>query len=128
MTAALFTLLLALQPPGGPPRPRYELGRVLPPPVREELKLTEDQAKKLAALEAEVKAALEKILTKEQLAALPGDGPRPGTPKAKAVATGSERIQWFAQWDAATAEAARTGKPILLVSAAPHCSGVSGIW
>ena len=27
---------------------------------------------------------------------------------------------------AATAE--RTGRPILFVSAAPHCAGVSGIW
>jgi hypothetical protein len=37
-------------------------------------------------------------------------------------------IQWFATWAAARAEAVRTGKPILLVSAAPHCAGVSGIW
>jgi hypothetical protein len=26
------------------------------------------------------------------------------------------------------AEAKRTGKPILFVSAAPHCAGVSGMW
>ena len=37
-------------------------------------------------------------------------------------------IQWFATWDSARAEATRTGRPILLVSAAPHCAGVSGIW
>ena len=37
-------------------------------------------------------------------------------------------IQWFATWDSGVDEAARTGKPILLVSAAPHCAGVSGIW
>ena len=37
-------------------------------------------------------------------------------------------IQWFATWESAKAEAARTGRPILLVSAAPHCAGVSGIW
>jgi hypothetical protein len=128
MTAPLFALLLALQPPGGPPRPRFELGRVLPPPVRDELKLTEEQAKKLAALEAEVKAALENILTKDQLASLPKNG-GPATPApASAEATLPAGIQWFAQWDAAKAEAVRTGKPILLVSAAPHCSGVSGIW
>jgi hypothetical protein len=37
-------------------------------------------------------------------------------------------IQWFATWDSALAEAKRTVRPILLVSAAPHCAGVSGIW
>ncbi len=37
-------------------------------------------------------------------------------------------VQWFATWESARAEAARTGRPILLVSAAPHCAGVSGIW
>jgi hypothetical protein len=37
-------------------------------------------------------------------------------------------IQWFATWEAGVVEASRTGKPILLVSAAPHCAGVSGIW
>jgi hypothetical protein len=37
-------------------------------------------------------------------------------------------IQWFTTWESAKAEAARTGRPILLVSAAPHCGGVSGIW
>lgn len=128
MTAALFTLVFALQPPGGPPRPRYELGRVLPPPVRDQLKLTDEQAKNLAALEAEVKVALEKILTKDQLATLPTIG-RPANPAPAGVeSTLPAGIQWFAQWDAAKAEAVRTGKPILLVSAAPHCSGVSGIW
>ena len=37
-------------------------------------------------------------------------------------------IQWFATWESGLDEATRTGKPILLVSAAPHCAGVSGIW
>jgi ABC-type sugar transport system substrate-binding protein len=37
-------------------------------------------------------------------------------------------IQWFTSWEAAKAEAAKTGRPILLVSAAPHCAGVSGLW
>jgi hypothetical protein len=37
-------------------------------------------------------------------------------------------IQWFATWESGLDEANRTGKPILLVSAAPHCAGVSGIW
>lgn len=40
----------------------------------------------------------------------------------------SAGIQWFATWQSGLQEARRTGKPILLVSGAPHCAGVSGIW
>src|SRR5262245_23310204 len=36
-------------------------------------------------------------------------------------------IQWFATWESGLREAQRSGRPILLVSAAPHCAGVSGI-
>lgn len=37
-------------------------------------------------------------------------------------------IQWLATWTSALQEAERRGRPILLVSAAPHCAGVSGMW
>src|SRR5947209_1965343 len=37
-------------------------------------------------------------------------------------------IQWFASWESGWREAQRSGRPILLVSAAPHCAGVSGVW
>lgn len=37
-------------------------------------------------------------------------------------------IQWIGTLDAGLAEARRTNRPILLVSAAPHCHEVSGIW
>ena len=37
-------------------------------------------------------------------------------------------IQWFATLERGLAEAKRSGKPILFVSAAPHCGGISGIW
>ena len=37
-------------------------------------------------------------------------------------------IAWFGKWDDALAEAQRTGKPILLMSAAPQCTGVPGMW
>jgi hypothetical protein len=40
----------------------------------------------------------------------------------------SAGIQWFATWESGLREAQRTGRPILLVAAAPHCAGVSGIW
>lgn len=131
--------------------PRFELGRVLPPFARDELNLTEDQQKQLADLEKEVKAKLEKILTAEQKkqleqmrppgpppggpgggrpggtppAGLPGDGP-PDLPVTEEASAGG--IQWFATLDRGLEEARRTGKPILFVSAAPHCGGVSGLW
>lgn len=37
-------------------------------------------------------------------------------------------IPWFSTLARGLAEAKRTGKPILFVSAAPHCAGVSGMW
>ncbi|MBZ0184777.1 MAG: thioredoxin family protein [Candidatus Obscuribacterales bacterium] len=37
-------------------------------------------------------------------------------------------IGWIPTWDQGLAEARRTHKPILVVSAAPQCHGVSGIW
>jgi hypothetical protein len=39
-----------------------------------------------------------------------------------------DRIQWYATWDLAKEEAERTGRPILLISAAPHCHHISGVW
>ena len=67
--------------PGGPPR--FELGRVFPPELREELKLTKEQQAALEAMEKEVKEKLNKLLTAEQKKAAadyrpggpPGDGP-----------------------------------------------------
>ncbi|MEI6236044.1 MAG: hypothetical protein WCT04_23560 [Planctomycetota bacterium] len=52
-------------------------------------------------------------------------GPPPMGPAPKAP---DVNIQWFATLDSAKKEAARTGRPILLISGTPHCSGVSGIW
>lgn len=149
-------------PPGG--ARRFELGRVLPPFARDELDLTAEQEEKIAALEKEVKAKLERILTTEQRRKLrsirppmppggtdggpdggpggeregrPGgrkgrpDGPPPGKkgqdrPDDEQASAGG--IQWFTSLEQGRAEAARTGRAILLVSAAPHCGGVSGIW
>ncbi len=41
---------------------------------------------------------------------------------------GPERIAWFTDWDQARAEAERTGRPIFLMSAAPRCHDVPGLW
>lgn len=37
-------------------------------------------------------------------------------------------IVWFGTLRTGIAEARRTNRPILLISAAPHCHNVSGIW
>lgn len=57
--------------------------------------------------------------------------PAPKVPPEQVVAPkvpAGVQIQWFATLDRGLAEAKRTGKPILFVSAAPHCAGVSGMW
>jgi hypothetical protein len=151
---ALFALgILAIvlapgmsQPPGdkgkGPKKdkkgpPPYELGKILPPFVRDALELTKDQEKSLADLEKDVRAKLLKILTAEQVDRLkelkgpkgpPTEKDRPPLDQQSRGAPPLGAIQWFATWQSGLAEAHRTGKPILLVSAAPHCAGVSGIW
>jgi hypothetical protein len=183
-------------PPDGPPpggRPgRFEAGRLLPPPLRDELDLTDEQQEQLARLERETKDRLLKILTPEQRKKLqegrprgprgpggPPDGPggrrrgagggdappgregkrtpppppdedggppergrrpeRPDRPEPPPPPERPDRdeargaseaggIQWFATWESGLREAKRTGRPILLVSAAPHCAGVPGVW
>jgi hypothetical protein len=62
-----------------------------------------------------------------------GPSPRPdGSPRGSQVdvleARTAAGIAWFGRWDDAKEEAARTGRPILLMSAAPQCSGAPGIW
>jgi hypothetical protein len=48
-------------------------------------------------------------------------------PAAKAPAPAGG-IQWFTRLRDGLAEAKRTGKPILFLSAAPSCGGVPGVW
>lgn len=43
-------------------------------------------------------------------------------------AVAQERIQWYATWDMGLRQARASGRPILLVAAAPHCHNVPGIW
>ena len=38
------------------------------------------------------------------------------------------RIAWYGKLTDGMAEAQRTGRPILLVSGAPQCHGVPGVW
>ncbi|MHC4452554.1 MAG: hypothetical protein ACYS0E_20835 [Planctomycetota bacterium] len=47
------------------------------------------------------------------------------------LATGAaagEKIAWYGTWERAKADAARLNRPILLLSAAPQCRNVSGMW
>ena len=142
-------------PKKGPPK-GFVLGKVLPPHVAEELDLTEEQKTQLRELEKETRKKLEKILTAEQLEKVKqlakrpprgkgddepppppdkgkGKGPKKGDrpkkdDKEKDQAAQQGGIAWFATWEAGLKESKRSGKPILLVSAAPSCAGVSGIW
>jgi hypothetical protein len=62
------------------------------------------------------------------------DGPPPGGPGGRPPGPGvvnpakGDRIAWFGTWDAGLAEAQRTNRPIMLVSAAPQCHEVPGVW
>ena len=57
--------------------------------------------------------------------------PNGGGPETRTTspATGKDpAIQWYATLERGLAEAKRTNKPILFVTGAPHCAGVSGMW
>lgn len=43
-------------------------------------------------------------------------------------APASAGIAWFGTWEGALAEAERTKRPILFMSAAPQCRNVPGVW
>ncbi len=158
IAAVCSTASVSQPPRGGPPDgprggpPQWEPGRLLPPHIREQLDLTPEQQKKLAEMEKEAAKKLLDLLTDEQKKRLeearqrrgPGRPPRegrPDNPPAERKDPQPERpakeedkknapggIQWFSTWDSGLREAQATGRPILLVSAAPHCAGVSGIW
>lgn len=51
----------------------------------------------------------------------------PGPVEVQEVPT-EPGIAWFGTWEAALAEAKRTGRPILFHSAAPKCQNVPGVW
>ena len=71
----------------GPPPKGFELGKLLPPHILEELELTPAQEKQLRELEQETRKKLQKILTPEQQKQIerlgrrrPGPGPDDGPP------------------------------------------------
>jgi Spy/CpxP family protein refolding chaperone len=157
---------------GGPPG--WKLGTVIPPPIQNQLNLSDDQRQQLHDLEKEVKQRVMRILNDQQKRKLqtlqrrgpggpggpppgdngadrggrgdgpPGDGPpdrrdppdgqdrrdppENGTTAELKTSTADHAIQWFASLDSGLKEAQRSGKPIVLVSAAPHCAGIPGVW
>jgi len=58
----------------------------------------------------------------------PPNRPEPPDDRQSLQDVKSQAIQWFATWQSGLKEAQRSGRPILLVSAAPHCAGVPGVW
>lgn len=44
------------------------------------------------------------------------------------AAFAQDKIQWYASWQMGLRQARASGRPILLIAAAPHCHNVSGIW
>ena len=63
------------------------------------------------------------------LACLPTSAQDAGAPKPGLVEpTEGRSIAWFGTLEAGRAEAARTGRPILFLSAAPTCRQVPGVW
>lgn len=148
---------------GGPPR--WQLGTVIPPPIQNQLGLSEDQRQQLRDLEKDVKNRVLKILSDDQKKTLqrlqrrgpggpppdsdddrdrpgrsdggdrrepPGDRPDRRDPPDGGGTTArmstDPAIQWFATLESGLKEAQRSGRPILLVSAAPHCAGIPGVW
>lgn len=56
------------------------------------------------------------------------DGPRERGALELIKAPTKAGIAWIEGWQAAKAEAARSQRPILLMSAAPACGGMPGAW
>ena len=57
----------------------------------------------------------------------PNNGAGPPKPELVSPHEGN-RVAWYGTLEAARAEAKRTGKAILFVSAAPHCGTTPGVW
>lgn len=55
-------------------------------------------------------------------------GARPNALGASPLALGSQGIAWYGGLDEALAEAKRSNRPIVFMSAASQCSGVPGVF
>ena len=50
------------------------------------------------------------------------------SPTKTAANPAPKRITWYTDWGQALEEAGRTGRPLFLMSAAPRCHDVPGLW
>lgn len=57
-----------------------------------------------------------------------GKGDRKAPPPREKDEDSTASIQWYPTLKSGLEAAKKSGKPVLFVSAAPHCAGVSGIW
>ncbi len=57
-----------------------------------------------------------------------GEFPSDGPSNASSTQPIIPRIAWYGRLDDGLEQARRSGRPILLVSAAPQCEGVPGMW
>lgn len=57
-----------------------------------------------------------------------GQGPRPGDLGASQLDIGDPGIAWYTTWESGKAEAERSGRAIMFVSAATQCNGISGVF
>ena len=55
-----------------------------------------------------------------------GPGPQRGAQNHNLHKTGG--VHWYSTLESGLAAAKATGRPILFLSAAPHCGGVPGVW
>jgi len=67
-------------------------------------------------------------LTAQEGAPQPPAGARPPGPLPVHEEPTEPGIAWFGTWSEALAEAERTGRPMLFMSAAPQCSRAPGVW
>ncbi len=60
----------------------------------------------------------------------PQEPPRGGSPPGPGLVSPipGDKIAWYGTLEQAREDAGRTGKPILLLAAAPHCHNISGVW
>lgn len=55
-------------------------------------------------------------------------GPRPTDLGESKLDLGESGIHWYVTWESAQEEAKRSGRPIMFVSAATQCRGISGVF
>ena len=83
------------------------------------------EARRLLALSVAMAVVLLCSSVTAQLAPPTGDSYGGSVPKSRKVVSG---IAWYGVLTEGLAEAKRTGKPILFITAAPQCRGVPGMW